>query len=58
MQTPKNMPLPATLSAFFLFPSPSDLERSAFIPTPVPTPIAIIKSLRLFNFFLHKYSFT
>ena len=39
----KNIPFPATLFTFSIFFSPRLLESSAFKPTPVPTPTAIIK---------------
>ena len=41
-QTLKNIPFPATLFTFSVFFSPKLFERSAFNPTPVPTPTAII----------------
>ena len=39
----KKIPFPATLLTFSVFFSPKLFERSAFNPTPVPTPTAIIK---------------
>ena len=43
MQILKNIPCPATLLTFSVFFSPKLFESKAFKPTPVPTPIAIIK---------------
>ena len=42
MITPRNRLFPATFAAFLLFPCPSVLARSAFVPTPVPIPTATI----------------
>lgn len=39
----KNIPFPATLFTFSVFFSPKLFDNSAFSPTPVPTPTAIIK---------------
>ena len=47
--------LPATFAAFLLFPCPSVLARSAFVPTPVPIPTATISICTGKIKILHKF---